>query len=144
MTESARDGQGLLRYALVGNASFSTITGVFIVIAHDWTAHLLGLSGTTNLIGVGIGLLIFAATLLINASRPELRLTEAWAVVVMDLAWVAGSYVILLVASFTAEGKWVIAMVADLVFVFGVLQWMGIHRIQRHERPATLSHGPSA
>jgi hypothetical protein len=144
MTESARERQRWLRYALIGNASFSTITGVFIVIAHDWTSHLLGLSGTANLVGLGIGLLIFAAALLINARRPELRIAEAWAVVLMDLAWVAGSYVTLLVAPFTAEGKWVIAMVADLVLVFAVLQWMGIHRIQSHDRAARLSHGPSA
>ncbi len=125
MTESARERQRWLRYALIGNASFSTITGVFIVIAPDWTAHLVGLSGTANLIGLGIGLLIFAAALLINARRPELRLAEAWAVVLMDLAWVAGSYVILSVAPLAVEGKWVIAMVADLVLVFAVLQWIG-------------------
>jgi hypothetical protein len=144
MPESSRDRQGLLRYALVGNASFSTITGLFIIIAHDWIAHLLGVSGSAGLVGLGVGLLIFAATLLINARRPELKVAEAWAVVLMDLAWVAGSYVILSVAPFTVEGKWVIAMVADLVLVFAVLQWIGIHRIQSHERADRLSHGPSA
>ena len=142
MNESVRDRQGLLRYALVGNATFSTITGLFIIIAHEWIAHLLGLPG--GALCLGIGLLVFSTTLLINARRPELRLAEAWAVVLMDLAWVAGSYVILLVAPFTVEGKWMIAIVADLVLVFAVLQWMGIHRIQSHERGARLSHGPSA
>ena len=143
MTESARDRQGLLRYALVGNATFSSITGLFIIVAHDWIAHLLGVGGSAGMIGLGIGLLVFAATLLINARRPELKLTDAWAVVLMDLVWVAGSYVILLVAPFTAEGRWVIAAVADLVLVFAVLQWMGIHRIQSHERADRLSRGPS-
>jgi hypothetical protein len=144
MSDSARDRQQWLRYALIGNASFSIVTGAFILIAHDWTAHLLGLSGTANLIGLGIGLIIFAAALLINASRPELRLAEAWAVVLMDSAWVAGSYVTLLIVPLTAEGKWAIAMVADLVLLFAVLQWLGIHRIQTHERAASLSHGSSA
>ena len=143
MTESARDSQGLLRYALVGNATFSSITGLFIIVAHDWIAHLLGAGGSAVMIGLGVGLLVFAATLLINARRPELKLTDAWAVVLMDLVWVAGSYVILLVAPFTAEGRWVIAAVADLVLVFAVLQWMGIHRIQSHERADRLSRGPS-
>ena len=144
MTESTRDRQSLLRYALVGNASFSTITGVFIIIAHDWLAHLLGVSGSAGLVGLGVGLLVFAATLLVNARRPELKLAEAWTVVLMDLAWVAGSYVTLAVAPFAVEGKWLIAMVADLVLVFAVLQWMGIHRIQSHPRADRLSHGPSA
>jgi hypothetical protein len=144
MPESSRDRQGLLRYALVGNASFSTITGLFIIIAHDWIARLLGVSGSAGLVGLGVGLLIFAATLLINARRPELKLAEAWAVVLMDLAWVAGSCVILSVAPLSVEGKWAIAMVADLVLVFAVLQWIGIHRIQSHERADRLSHGPSA
>jgi len=143
MTESARDRQGLLRYALVGNATFSSITGLFIIVAHDWIAHLLGVGGSAGMIGLGIGLLVFAATLLINARRPELKLTDAWAVVLMDLGWVAGSYILVLVAPFTPEGRWVIAAVADLVLVFAVLQWMGIHRIQSHERADRLSRGPS-
>lgn len=91
MNESVRDRQGLLRYALLGNATFSTATGLFIIVAHEWIARLLGLPGGGSLIGLGIGLLVFATTLLINARRPELRLAEAWAVVVMDLAWVAAS-----------------------------------------------------
>ena len=144
MNESVRDRQGLLRYALVGNATFSTTTGLFIVVAHEWIARLLGLPGGRGLLGLGIGLLVFAMTLLINARRPELRLAEAWAVVLMDLAWVAGSYVILLVAPFTVEGKWVIAIVADLVLMFAVLQWMGIHRIQSQVPADRLSQGPSA
>jgi hypothetical protein len=144
MTESARDSQELLRYALLGNASFSTITGLLIIVAHDWIGHLLGIAGRVGLVGLGIGLLVFAATLLINARRPELKLTDAWAVVLMDLVWVAGSYILVLVAPFTAEGRWVIAVVADLVLVFAVLQWVGIHRIQSHERADRLSRGPSA
>ena len=143
MTESARDSQGLLRYALIGNASFSTITGLFIIVAHDWIAHLLGVGGSAGMIGLGIGLLVFAATLLINARRPELKLTDAWAAVLMDLGWVAGSYTLVLVAPFTAEGRWVIAAVADLVLVFAVLQWVGIHRVQSLERADRLSRGPS-
>jgi hypothetical protein len=139
MTESSGDRQGLLRYALVGNASFSTMTGLFVIVAHDWIAHLLGVGGSAGMIGLGIGLLVFAATLLINARRPELKLADAWAVVLMDLAWVAGSYLLLLVASFTVEGRWVIAVVADLVLVLAVLQWMGIHRIQSHERADRLN-----
>jgi hypothetical protein len=48
------------------------------------------------------------------------------------------------VAPFTVEGKWVIAIVADLVLMFAVLQWMGIHRIQSQVPADRLSHGPSA
>jgi len=144
MDESVPDRQRLLRYALVGNATFSTTTGLFIIVAHEWIAHLLGLPGGGGLLGLGIVLLVFATTLLINARRPELRLAEAWAVVLMDLAWVAGSYVILLIAPFTVEGKWVIAIVADMILVFAVLQWVGIHRIQNQVPADRLSHGPSA
>ena len=144
MTESARDRQKLLMYAILGNASFSTMTGLFIIVAHDWLAHLLGVAGGASLVGLGVGLLIFAAALLINARRSEIRLAEAWVVVLMDLAWVAGSYLILPVAPFTVEGKWIVAMVADLVLVFAVLQWIGIHRIQSHLHADRPSHGPAA
>lgn len=134
MTEPTRDRQGLLRYALVGNASFSAITGLLIIIAHDWIAQLLGIPGNASLVALGIGLLVFAGALLLNARRPELKLAEARAVVAMDLAWVVGSYVILFVAPFSGPGKWVVAMVADVVLVFAVLQWVGISRIHSYQQ----------
>jgi len=34
---------------------------------------------------------------------------------------------------FSTEGKWVVGVVAELVLVFAVLQFVGIRRIQKSE-----------
>jgi hypothetical protein len=59
--------QQLLRRALLANASFSTISGLVLVFAQRWVARLLGLPEATNLITLGIGMLVFAAILVLFA-----------------------------------------------------------------------------
>jgi hypothetical protein len=123
----------LLRKALIGNALFSILSGVTILLAQGWVLRILGLPENISLAILGIGLLVFAVTLVINARRQPVRTSDAWIVVVLDLAWVLGSYVLIFVVPFSAEGKWVVGVVAELVSVFAVLQFVGIRRIQKNE-----------
>jgi hypothetical protein len=122
-----------LRKALIGNALFSTLSGVTILLAQGWVLRILGLPENISLAILGIGLLVFAVTLVINARRQQVRTSDAWIVVVLDLAWVLGSYVLLFVVPFSIEGKWVVGVVAELVSVFAVLQFVGIRRIEKNE-----------
>jgi len=120
----------LLRRALIGNALFSTLSGLTILFAQAWVLRILGLSGDVNLLILGVGLIVFAAMLLINARKQQIKKSDAWAAVLMDLAWVAGSCVLVLLIPFSTEGKWVVGLVAELVLLFAVLQFVGIRRIQ--------------
>jgi hypothetical protein len=134
---TSRDSQRLLRNALLGNASFSTLSGLAIIFAHNKIGMLLGLTDNDSLAGLGVGLILFAAALVFSARRSELKLPEASVAVVLDFAWVLGSYIILFLVPFSTQGKWVITAIADVVLAFGILQWVGIHRIrnfrQQHE-----------
>src|SRR5215471_19436968 len=123
----------LLRKALIGNALFSTLSGLTIVFAQGWVLRILGLSSTVNLLILGVGLIAFAATLVINARKQQVKASDAWIAVLMDLAWVAGSCVLIFVVPFSMEGKWVVGVVAELVLLFAVLQFVGIRRIQKGE-----------
>jgi hypothetical protein len=122
-----------LRKALIGNALFSTLSGVTILLAQGWVVRILGLPENISLAILGIGLLVFAVTLVINARRQQVRTSDAWIVVLLDLAWVLGSYVLIFVVPFSIEGKWVVGVVAELVSVFAVLQFVGIRRIEKNE-----------
>jgi hypothetical protein len=53
--------------------------------------------------------------------------------VLMDLAWVLASSVLIFIVPFSTEGKWVVGVVAELVLVFAVLQFVGIRRIEKNE-----------
>ena len=123
----------LLRTALIGNALFSTLSGLIILVAQGRVLRILGLSSSLNLMILGVGLIAFAATLVINARKQPVKKSDAWLAVVLDLAWVAGSYVLIFVVPFSTEGKWVVGVVAELVLLFAVLQFVGIRRIQNSE-----------
>jgi hypothetical protein len=121
----------LLRKALLGNALFSAVSGLTILFAQGWVLRILGISNRVSLVILGIGLIVFAATLVVNALRQTVKTSDAWMAVLMDAAWVLASYVLIFVAPFSREGKWVIGVVAELVTLFAVLQFIGIRRIQK-------------
>jgi hypothetical protein len=42
--------------------------------------------------------------------------------------------VLIFIVPFSVAGKWVVALVAELVLAFAILQWMGIRRVRKSER----------
>jgi hypothetical protein len=136
MDPTAEECQGLLKKALTGNAVFSVISGVAILIANRWLVKFLGLPGKVSLALLGISLVVYAALLWLSARKAKIKITGAWIAIVMDLVWVVGSYVLIAVVPFSAGGKWAVALVAELVLVFAVLQWMGIRRVLKSGRYA--------
>ena len=122
-----------LRKALMGNALFSTLSGLTMLLAQGWVLRILGLASNVNLLILGVGLIVFAITLVVNARRQQVKKSDAWIAVLMDVAWVLGSYILIFIVPFSTEGKWVVGVVAELVLVFAVLQFVGIRRIQKSE-----------
>ncbi len=131
MENSSKERQQLLRMALVANASFSTVSGLVLVFAQRSVVRLLGLPEATNLIILGIGLLAFAAALMLFARKKPIKLLDAWIAVILDAAWVIGSYPLVFVVPFSTSGKWVVGIVAEVVMLFALLQWLGIRRIRK-------------
>lgn len=131
MENPSKERQQLLRTALLANASFSTISGLGLVFAGREIVRLLGLPESVSLAPLGISLLVFAAVLVLFARKKSIKLSNAWIAVVMDAAWVIGSYPLLFVAPFSTSGKWIVGIVAEVVMVFALLQWLGIRRIKR-------------
>jgi len=131
MENPSKKGQQLLRTALLANASFSIISGLTLVLAGREIVRLLGLPDAVSLVPLGVSLLVFAAVLVLFARKKSIKLSDAWIAVVMDAAWVIGSYPLLFMAPFSTGGKWIVGIVAEVVMVFALLQWFGIRRIKR-------------
>jgi hypothetical protein len=134
MNRSIEERQGLLKTALAGNAVFSVVAGMSILLANRWLARFLGLPDQISLAILGVSLIVYAAILWLNARRPKIKISDAWIAVVMDAAWFVGGYVLIFVVPFSAGGKWAVALVAELVLAFAILQWLGIRKIQKGER----------
>ena len=133
MNEREHGKENLLRKALMGNALFSALSGLGILIAHVEVSRLLGFPSSVPLVIIGVALLGFSAMLVTNARREFMKLSDAWTAVLMDLAWVVGSFVLLFVAPFSNSGKWIVVIVAELVLCFAILQWLGIRKIRKAE-----------
>jgi len=136
MNQEIEESQGLLKRALIGNAMFSGLSGAAILLANRWLVKFLGLPDKVSLAILGVSLIVYATVLWFNARRPKIRITDAWVTVVMDAVWVLGSYTMILVIPFSLAGKWVVALVAELVLAFAVWQWLGIRRIRKSEQYA--------
>jgi hypothetical protein len=131
MNQSVEECQDLLKKALAGNAVFSVVSGVAILFANRWLVKFLGLPAKASLAIVGVSLVVYAVILWFNARRRKIRITDAWIAVIMDAVWVLGSSVLIFVVPFSSGGKWVVALVAELVLAFAIVQWLGIRRIRK-------------
>ena len=133
MTEPAVSDPGrLLRIALRANAAFSLLSGGFMLIADGLVAAILGAYTALGAIHfVGANLVVFAAMLLWLASREEISPTFALAVVAADSLWVIGSWIAMAAGMVAGQGWWAVGVVADVVLLFAVVQYLGVRRLQR-------------
>lgn len=110
---------------------FSFVSGALILAANRTLVEFLGLPSDASLTALGIGLLGYAGWLQWNARREKIKIVDAWIAVILDMVWVLGSYALLFAVKFSSGGKWAVVLVAELVFLFGVIQWMGLRRMGR-------------
>jgi len=128
----------LLRRTLWGNAIFSVVSGAVLAIfaapfaaiaAHDPTTGLgLDLAIIFELLGLGV--IAFGALCAWIASRETMPQGWARLIFAADLAWVAGSVLVLAVpASWTAAGIAGIVLVALIVADLAILEYLGLRRL---------------
>lgn len=125
------DHSHFLRQALRGNALFSGISGLTSLLAANSLSRFTGIEQTAvfptlALILLPYGLLLFWAT-----GQPVLNRKLAQTAVALDILWVLGSIVLLLSDSLplTLAGKWTIALLAEAVATFAILQTIGLRRL---------------
>ncbi|MBW2280162.1 MAG: hypothetical protein JRG82_05425 [Deltaproteobacteria bacterium] len=120
----------VLRNALRANAAFSGACGLSAVLAFEALATTLGPPAGV-VIFQGASLALFSAALVWLATRAEIRLGFALAVVVLDLLWVAGTAAPLLASGvLTPVGVPVVATLAVIVLGFAGAQYLGVRRVR--------------
>lgn len=67
--------------------------------------------------------------LLVYAATPQFERAGGIMAIVLNGLWVLGSAAILLTGlPFTTIGMWIVIGVADVVGLFGLVQWVGLRR----------------
>jgi hypothetical protein len=122
-----------LRWALRGNAVFSTVSGVMMVLKPELVSSWLGVSIAWLLPWIGGGLLLFAVDLVHQSVQAELSSLRARIASVSDFAWTLGTVVLLVGWGhlFSWQGKVLLVAIAVVVEVFGSWQWLGLRAMLR-------------
>jgi hypothetical protein len=120
--------QNGLKKVLRVNAGFSTLSGLILIVDAGALSGLFGQVHPWVFRGVGIGLLLFAADILITCRRAEVPRHKALYFSLSDFGWVAGSVLLLAAAPLPATAVAIVAGVALVVLGFGILQMRQIRR----------------
>ena len=121
-----------LKIGLLGNVLFSLICALVLIVFSGPLATYLGIPDAGTLTFIGVGLLPFAAHLLVALRRKNPRVGEIYYLSAMDGMWVAASAVVLVfgLVPLTVAGLWVVGLVALAVADFMVVQLIGVRKIQ--------------
>lgn len=127
------NNSSFLRNALYGNSIFCFTSGLGFSLFSKALAIFLGLSTSWIILVIGIGLILYGLEVFVFAKRENISEGFTKFVISADLAWVLGSVLLIFtnLFTFTTAGKWAIAIVADIVLVFAILQYVGLRRLAK-------------
>jgi len=130
LDETTRDRSSLLRQALRSNGLFSALSGLVFLFGARPLAAFMGLPWPAVLMVVGLVTIIYAGLLFWMTTQPSVNRNFARMTVVLDASWVIASIAILLAGwpPLSVAGKWIIALLAEVVAVFAILQAAGLRR----------------
>ena len=122
-------GVSLLTKALRADGAFALFSGLILLIGANPLADLFELPQATTLMLLGIVLLSYAAMLFFFAGR-YLEQAAARLAIFLNLTWVIVSYAGLLLGWFpvNSAGKWAIALVAEAVMIFAIVEFIALRR----------------
>lgn len=118
----------LLRIALLANAAFSTSCALVMIFTPAWVGHLLGIQMSLALQTIGLGLVIFAADLIYQATGSRMVAWRALCASIADSLWVVAAAVgvALFPGRLSNSGLLTVGSIAALVLLFGLWQLWGI------------------
>mgnify|MGYP005842119345 CR=1 FL=1 len=127
MTDAVR----ALQRPLWANAAFSSASGFLLVVMPGWWAARIGVGPPWLLAGLGVALMAFAGLVLWAAARPVDRQAAVAGIIAADAGWVLATPVVMVAgaAQLTGFGQALLAGLAGVVALLGVLQWRGRRRL---------------
>ena len=122
----------LLKTALKTNALFSFSTGVSCLVLPQQLGNWMNIQNSTVFYILGIGLIFFAAFVAFTAFQKEVITSLVNQIIVQDVLWVLVSIILLIMNPFGISfvGNMMILIVAIIVLIFAILQYIGLKRYQ--------------
>lgn len=128
---SRRETAPLLQRVMRGNAIFSATSGAVLILTAPALARMMGIPWPLALAVTGALLVAYAPILWALAERVGAVTWPGWLAVVLDVLWVAGSVALVFggLLPLTTAGIWIIIVLAEIVAMFALVQFIGIRRL---------------
>lgn len=122
----------LLQKILLVDSLSSGAAGIAFVVASGPIAAFMGVANPLALVIIGALFVVFAAAVYYTATREPINRRAAWLVFELNVAYIVGSALILLIDAFglSTEGRWMVLILADLVTVFAIIEFIGLRRLR--------------
>ena len=120
-----------LQKALLANAIFSSISGVFGLLFHSWLAGLFHLNSGRTFWIIGIVLLFFAMSIVLEFYKKRYW-PIVW-IIIQDTIWVMGSLLLVVFQPFgiSVAGNYVIGSIALIVAFMAVSQAKALREVPK-------------
>jgi hypothetical protein len=115
------------------NALFSTLSGAAFLLAPGWLSRTTGIEPAFAFTVIGAGLLGYAIWLWLNSQGDGVSHRAAVTAIAADSMWVVASIIVLVsgLLPLTTAGIWGVAIIADVVGIFAIVQFLGLRRMRR-------------
>lgn len=129
---STQQPRNLLHKILLVDSLSSAAAGIAFIVASGPIAALMGVANPLALIIIGVLFVAFAAAVYYTASREVISRRAAWFILELNIVYIVGSAIILLTDAFglSTEGRWLVLILADLVTVFAIVEFVGLRRLR--------------
>ncbi len=113
-----------LRRALGANVLFSTTCATISLAFATPIAQWMGIPDPRILWALGIGLLLFAASIVYLLRQPQLKANAVRSIILQDWLWVIGSALLVATQAFglSQEGYWLVVLIALEVMALALFQ----------------------
>lgn len=128
---SRRETAPLLQRVMRGNAIFSASSGAILILTAPALAPMMGIPWPLALTVTGALLVGYGPILWGLAGRAGKETWPGWLAVILDVLWVAGSIALVFggLLPLTKAGIWIVIVLAEIVAVFALVQFIGIRRL---------------
>ncbi len=125
--------RSLLYRVLIYDGIFAVFSGALFLAGYKIIASLFELDQPAALMVVGLMVITYGAALLIFTRRGGDIRAVAIGAIVLNTLWVAVSYLGLLLGwwDVNSTGRWAIALIAEAILIFAILEIVGLYKISR-------------
>lgn len=113
------------RRTLLANAAFTAVSALVLIAAREALYPLFALSSPALLTSIGVVLLLYAGTLVVEAKREPPQRYALVTAALLDAGWVVGSVIVLVLAwsALDPAARVLIIAAALIVEAFAFLQY---------------------